>query len=316
MSTTDIERLGELREDEKTSRVELDDDSQDGAARAMIIVRGRFLGRTLSIPDAGMVIGRSEECELTVGSSRDGTSRRHARLFYADGELQVEDLGSTNGLLINHLRSRASVLLPGDLLQVGETLFKIVGDGDEIRYHEAMYKMAVRDALTGLFNRTHLEATLDREIQRAKRYRNPLSLLLMDLDHFKDVNDAHGHVVGDAVLMQLGELLLGCLRSHDLPCRYGGEEFVVVLPETGGAGALILAERCRATLAEHRFLVDGTEVALTVSVGVATLEREPTADSLIRAADRALYIAKNNGRNQVAVAHGDEEQTERRQFLR
>ncbi len=297
----------ESAEEDQTKPLDLDEHDAEPRACAMILVKGRFLGRTISIPAGGMVVGRGDECDLVIGSARDGTSRQHARLYFEGKDLRVEDLGSTNGLFVNQLHCRKTRLSPGDLLQIGDSVFKIVGDGDEIRYHEAMYTMAVRDAVTGLFNRTHLDATMTSEIKRSQRYGHPLSVLLLDLDHFKKVNDRYGHVAGDNVLMQLGQLLLNFLRVHDLPCRYGGEEFLLLLPETDLEGALTLAERCRMTIMEHRFESSGTLIELTVSIGLACLEPGADADRLIKAADQALYQAKRDGRNCVVVGRPDQE---------
>lgn len=169
----------------------------------------------------------------------------------------------------------------------------------------AAQELARHDELTHLYNRRAMEDILAEETARAVRYGRPLSLLMMDFDHFKDVNDRHGHRAGDGVLRDAALLILGALRSNDKAIRYGGEELCVILPETAADEALALANRLREAMQGHVFPVisaDGTaiELRVTASIGVATLgERAETAERLVRAADRALYGAKAAGRNRV-----------------
>ncbi len=294
-----------MAEQKRTSKIDDASDDTDRRGQALVVVRGPFLGKKVDVPESGMIIGRSEECDLIVGTATDGTSRTHARLSFKNGSLCIEDLGSTNGLLVNRKACRQAILKPGDLLQVGATLLKVIGDMEEIRFHEMMYNMVVRDSLTGLYNRTHLESVLGQEISRARRYGHPLSLLLIDLDRFKEINDTFGHVAGDAVLCRFGKLLTSFLRAHDMPCRYGGDEFLILLPKTDVAGAMILAERCRQTIMTTRFSHGVTRIPVTVSVGVASLgEGSDRPETLILAADEALYLSKKNGRNQISESAG------------
>ncbi|MEO8585558.1 MAG: diguanylate cyclase [Acidobacteriota bacterium] len=168
-------------------------------------------------------------------------------------------------------------------------------------------EQSVRDPLTGLHNRRYLEETMRRDISRARRSRESLVVALIDVDHFKLVNDVHGHAVGDRVLLQLAGVLLGNVRSSDLVCRIGGEEFVVVMPRADVPGAVKRAEAWRTGFAACAVAGrDGTGVKATISVGVA-LYRDPaeTFASCLGRADEALYAAKNSGRNRVACADGD-----------
>jgi two-component system cell cycle response regulator len=162
--------------------------------------------------------------------------------------------------------------------------------------------LATIDALTGCLNRRALMERLERELNRVSRYRTEFSVLMIDLDRFKDVNDSRGHLVGDSMLRQVGDLLRSEVRSVDLAARYGGEEFVIVLPETDADGALIFAERLRKRVMQTNFAETGDPLNITVSIGVASAEPEgevPTPDSLIALADAALYRAKHEGRNRV-----------------
>ncbi len=161
--------------------------------------------------------------------------------------------------------------------------------------------LATIDPLTGCLNRRALVESLEQELDRARRYEFPVTVLMIDLDRFKAINDTRGHLVGDAVLRQLGELLRREARSVDLVARYGGEEFVIVLPNTGSPGGLTFAERLRARIAGHDFATDLEPLSLTVSIGVATFPAVggESVEALLAAADQALYRAKHEGRNLV-----------------
>lgn len=169
--------------------------------------------------------------------------------------------------------------------------------------NEKLHRLAHTDVLTGVSNRRHFETQAQREVVRAQRHGEPLSLLILDVDHFKRINDTHGHDVGDDVLKVLAAMAAQELREHDLLARFGGEEFVALLPNTGLDGALIVAERLRAVLGACQVAVDEETVQFTVSVGVAQLA-DGAADLgvMIKAADKALYQAKRQGRNQVCLA--------------
>ena len=166
-----------------------------------------------------------------------------------------------------------------------------------------LYELSCTDGLTGTFNRRHLDEALTTEVSRHQRYRTPLSVLLIDVDHFKRVNDTHGHDVGDSVLRGIASLLQGMVRRADLVARYGGEEMCVILPNTGSHGAAILAGRLRAAIAALRHATsDGEGIVVTASFGVTTVETEDTAvdaATMLRRADKALYAAKQGGRNRV-----------------
>ncbi len=166
---------------------------------------------------------------------------------------------------------------------------------DKERYE----RLANIDALTGCFNRRALHERLDRELDRARRYRFALTIMMIDLDRFKEVNDSRGHLAGDSVLRQIGEILRGEARSVDVVARYGGEEFAIVLSETGLDGAMIFAERVRARVAVHNFADENKPLRATVSVGVSMFPDEAvdSVESLIAKADGALYRAKDEGRN-------------------
>src|SRR6266576_1484259 len=194
--------------------------------------------------------------------------------------------------------------------QFAETVIKTAVSAIEKAYDfesavsdkQRLEKLAATDALTGLTNRRGLSEALTQELDRARRYNLALTILLADIDRFKTINDTRGHIAGDSVLRQVGELLRREARSVDIVARYGGEEFVIVMPETATQGAAIFAERVRARVQNRDFADPGEDpLRLTVSIGLASFpdDRVHSSDSFISLADQALYRAKNEGRNLV-----------------
>ena len=182
----------------------------------------------------------------------------------------------------------------------------------ELRVHERLLKeslaraeyLASTDVLTGLLNRRSLFERLEQETARCRRYGTPLSAVLIDLDHFKRVNDEHGHAAGDAVLKAVGQLIGSSIRELDIAARYGGEELCILLPQTGLEGAMTFAETLRRKLADITFEFGGVELKVTASFGVASTEAvQVGGQALIQAADVALYSSKREGRNRVSSAH-------------
>ncbi|PHS64426.1 MAG: GGDEF domain-containing protein [Thalassobium sp.] len=174
-----------------------------------------------------------------------------------------------------------------------------------LRYHEAL-AAAFRDPLTGAGNRVALDKTLQREIELTKRHGQQLSILMLDLDHFKLVNDEFGHSMGDKVLKEAVTCITGCIRQTDMCFRYGGEEFLVMLSNAEHAGALRIAERIRMSISSLAFSNEKGRLQVTTSIGCATLTMEDSMDSLVQRADKALYQAKHNGRNRVVCDTDDE----------
>ena len=172
------------------------------------------------------------------------------------------------------------------------------------RLQEELREQAVRDGLTNLFNRRYLDETLERELARAKREGYPLSLVMIDIDHFKKLNDTYGHQAGDKVLRELAALLWGDIRAEDVPCRYGGEEFLVMLPRMPLEIALERAEGWRQTFEATRVPFGDFNLGATLSCGLASYpEHARTPDDLLRCCDEALYSAKHGGRNRCETFH-------------
>jgi two-component system cell cycle response regulator len=193
---------------------------------------------------------------------------------------------------------------PAELLARLETHLRLQRLQAELREKNAMLEhLSTTDSVTGLRTRRYVGEALSLELLRATRYRTPLAVAMADLDHFKQVNDTWGHPAGDAVLRDVSQTVLGVLRGTDIAGRYGGEEILLVLPQTDLEGAAALAERVRVSIEERRFDVgNGQRIALTASLGVAALAQVPSVEALVQAADAALYEAKEAGRNRVVAA--------------
>ncbi len=171
--------------------------------------------------------------------------------------------------------------------------------------NESLERLAVTDGLTGLHNHRHFRERLEQELERALRYRLPLSCMIFDVDNFKKCNDTFGHLAGDSVLQEIAERTRNCVRRSDICARYGGEEFVVLMPQTGIEGAMVEAERIRELVASKPFAALPADQRITVSIGVATLDFNAmlVSEDLLRAADQALYQAKRAGKNRVVGAN-------------
>jgi len=266
----------------------------------LIIIYGQEIGRRVRVSTEPLIIGRSPKCQIQL--DQESVSREHCRIRFEHGEFLVRDLGSTNGTYVNDdLVQDEARLRHGDQLKVGRSILKfIVGDDVEVEYHEEIYRLMTTDGLTQLHNKRYFDEMLDREAARAKRYKRAFSLIVFDIDHFKRVNDQFGHLAGDAILRQLGAVLLGRLRVNDVLARIGGEEFALITPEVGLEGAKELAGKIKRLIGDTRFEFEGTPVEITVSVGVAEWQTHyEDASELLQAADDKMYEAKRNGRNQV-----------------
>lgn len=258
------------------------------------------LGRRYVMDKDTTTVGRGRDNDIVLPS--DCVSRRHARLEQRAGTLFVVDLASTNGTFINDdahcVRERQ--LERGDRLKIGDTIFKYLSGSDiELQYHEIIFRMTVTDGLTDLANRKQLDALLEEEIPRARRHNRDLSLLMIDIDFFKNINDTHGHLTGDSVLRGLAAILQRRLRPNDKLGRYGGEEFCAILPETSVHNAAKIAEELRALVEAHAFVAEDKNIRVTISVGAGALQAGMTLPDLYRCADEMLYKAKRTGRNKV-----------------
>jgi diguanylate cyclase (GGDEF)-like protein len=259
------------------------------------------MGRRYQFGMDSLTLGRSEECNVCIPDT--SISRQHAKIE-PDGEgFVVHDLQSTNGTCVNDVRIQNPVSLRnGDYLRVGNCIFRFLAGGNiEAEYHDVIYRLTILDGLTQIHNRRFLTEYLDNEVARSQRYDRPFSLLLLDIDKFKSINDRYGHLCGDAVLRDLSNRVRPTVRKGDLFARYGGEEFALAMVETHIEQAVEAAERLRLLVADQPFEFGNQTLQVTASIGVASMTdlSSPTPMSLLESADSRLYRAKQSGRNRV-----------------
>ncbi len=272
----------------------------------LLVLAGPHVGEMFPINAVDTVIGRGEQA--TIRLRDDSISRKHVRLVANGNEVRIEDLGSANGTVINGSRVTTSPLHDGDKIQLGATTILKFTYHDELEedFQRQMYDAALRDPLTKAFNKKHLLEQIATELAFARRHGTPLALMMLDIDHFKRVNDTFGHLAGDQVLGTLANTIRTIVRTEDMFARYGGEEFAVVMRSASIPQAGVVAERIRATIAQTRFVFAADVIPVTVSLGVAgypSTEAKEITD-LVAAADEALYEAKRTGRNRVVVRGG------------
>ncbi len=278
-----------------------------GSARTkpvLTVITGSSTGVQYKVSKGAAVIGRAPNAELRVED--DGISRTHARIRAETGRAWVEDMGSRNGTFVNGAKITAAIeLRDGDKIQVGRGTVIRFGFQDDLdeSFHENLMSSALRDGLTRLFNKRYFLERLDSELKFAMRHNAALSLLMLDLDHFKKINDTLGHLAGDTVLTTIANVLHKAVRNEDVVARFGGEEFAIILRAIEIDSAQRMAERLRKLVESTAIpLPSRDEVRATVSVGVAAYPTSPskTLEELVDAADKALYRAKHAGRNRVS----------------
>jgi two-component system cell cycle response regulator len=270
----------------------------------LVVLAGASVGEMYKIEGAKTVIGRGQKAQIRLLD--DGISREHAQLVVLKDRVVLQDLGSTNGTYCNGLKVEANKeLVDGDKILVGSTTilkFTYHDNLDEI-FQKQMYESALRDGLTKAFNKKYFTDRLESEFTFATRHVAPLTLVLFDIDHFKKVNDTHGHQAGDFVLSEISTLLTNLLRAEDVFARYGGEEFAVICRGSDLMQGQVVAERMRKAVEVNRFVFEGTHIPITISIGVAGLPDAVVKDAaeLVSFADQALYKSKHAGRNRVSL---------------
>lgn len=273
-------------------------DSRPGSLVRIYPAEG--LGQLISLSDGSVLVGRDPAAQLSIDD--DSVSRRHALLEHMRGADVVQDLGSTNGTWVNEQKISVWTLEAGDRLRFGKQIFTYLsGSSLEAQYHESVYRMMTTDGLTQAHNRRFLLDALEREVSRARRRESSVSVLMMDIDRFKAVNDTWGHLAGDAVLVEFVKRAGSILQGGETLARFGGEEFALLLPDTSLSEAAQIAENIRAAVSLAPVRFEAQEIPLTASIGVADLNacRVTTVSALLEAADQMLYLAKSSGRNQV-----------------
>jgi two-component system, cell cycle response regulator len=270
--------------------------------RAVLLrMDGVQAGQIIGIEQLPFTVGRHPTNSLCI--DEDSISRFHSRITRQGDLYFVEDLGSRNGTFLSGTRVSRAALKDDTWIQFGPRVsFRFsMTDVREERLLRKLYESSTRDALTGAYNRTHFEERLRAEVAYAIRHATPIALVLIDLDHFKKVNDTYGHPAGDQVLRSASAACTRALRTEDVFARFGGEEFAVVLRGIEVNGAARLAERLRQAVAGLEVESDGRRIPVTMSAGAASLAccRTPSPEDLVATADRRLYLAKQRGRNRV-----------------
>jgi diguanylate cyclase (GGDEF)-like protein len=274
------------------------------STRALLtVVSGPNIGRVFSLRDGETVIGRGRDCHVRIDDA--GASRSHARILVEEGRYILEDLHSTNGTFVAGRRIEREELNSGDRIHVGPNIvvsFAIL-DAQAERLAHQLYESSVRDPLTRAHNRRYLVERLASEIAYARRHGTRLALILFDLDHFKRVNDTHGHLAGDDVLRDVTAMVSRLIRAEDVFARFGGEEFVILVRGISHTNINRFAERVRAAVERLEIASESTVLRVTISIGVASFDeladKTRTPDALLRLADERLYRAKTEGRNRV-----------------
>ena len=273
----------------------------------LIVIRGRSVGLLHELdPARPSIVGRSADADLTIEDI--AVSRQHARIESGRDGFTLLDLNSTNGIFVNGVRVKHHLLRDGDRVQVGTiTILKFCFQDElEASFQKQLYDSATRDPLTRIYNRKFFLETLDVDFAHGYKNDTALSLILLDIDRFKNVNDTFGHLAGDQALIEISVLIQKALRTEDVLARYGGEEFAVLLRFTSRQAAISIAERIRETVRDHSFTFEDQEFRLTVSIGVATLwlKSHESPRDLIKDSDDHLYRAKQAGRDRVAYTSG------------
>ena len=293
-------------DDEATSVIDIpvEDVTGERDRAYFIVLAGANVGEMYKLEGAEIIIGRAKDAHIRLLD--DGISRHHCKVSaLPTGDILIEDLNSRNGTFANGKRIRTHILQDGDRIRMGSTTilkFTYNDDLDE-HFHRQMYEAALRDALTKAFNKKYFQDRLVSEFAYSERHHTPLSLVMMDIDFFKRVNDTYGHLAGDHVLQGIAQRIMSSIRAEDVFARYGGEEFAIICRGIPLPNAAILAERLRTIVAGTPFRWDDKVLPVTISLGVAGVPDPRIRDpkELVQAADQALYQAKQAGRNRVAI---------------
>jgi diguanylate cyclase (GGDEF)-like protein len=269
----------------------------------LVVIAGSRLGHRIQLGKGTVMIGRGSTSAVLLDS--DSVSRQHARVEWTGSHHKLVDLNSTNGTYVNEAKIDDHVLADGDRVQVGKALLKYISGGNiESQYHEEIQRLTRYDGLTGVHNKRHFEETFETELMLSRTQPRTLTLVLFDLDHFKNVNDTWGHTAGDAILRQVAEIAAKQTDpDRQILGRVGGEEFALLWPGADLDQGRGLADRIREAVASEPLSFGGTQIPITVSLGVSVrgLESAEPGREFYQRADTKLYEAKAAGRNCVKV---------------
>jgi two-component system cell cycle response regulator len=276
----------------------------------LTFMSGPALGKEIPLINRQLILGRGTDCDITIPDP--SVSRKHVQIdcrkILKRGEdptmkIVLRDLGSRNGTFINYVQVQRAVLKPGDKIFLGRVILKFDHrDIAEQNFYEELYRLATTDSLTSLLNKATITRFLTEEVEAGVRKQRWISTVLVDIDGFKSLNDVFGHLTGDRIIQSIAELLRKSCRKRDRIGRFGGDEFLIILPETGPKGAAKLAERLRKIVETSVNAELGLSLSVTSSLGVASsCANKASPENLLENADLALYRAKALGRNRVEV---------------
>jgi diguanylate cyclase (GGDEF)-like protein len=272
----------------------------------LVVVKGAKAGDRILLNKDEITIGRTTNMDLCLEQNR--VSRMHAVIQRVnEQQFILIDNNSTNGTLVNSKEIKKAVLEDQDIITIGDSGLKfIAGNSPEQSYYNELYRQIHMDKVLRIYNKHYFLTRLDEEIRGCRRYDHELSLILFDVDHFKRLNDTYGHLAGDKALVQLAGLIKNSIRDTDILCRYGGEEFTIIMPHTNSLQAYVVAEHTRALIAKTPVNHDSISISMTISLGItsykSTSTQPCTKELMIAQADKALYQAKQSGRNKAVLS--------------
>lgn len=283
--------------------IKLEKEKAKDQEACLIIVRGTPLSKRYELTQARMYMGRDASAEIILNDPN--VSRKHAEVIKEGEEVKLRDNSSTNGTFVNDKKIEGTVTLrKEDMIKVGNTILKYLPKGEiEIFFLGSLESAAHTDPLTKVYNKGYIMEALEADFKRAKALHQDFSIIILDLDHFKKVNDTHGHDAGDIVLREMANLVRAKIPKNAVFGRFGGEEFLILLPSTALEGAVGVAENIRSGIEKNSFVYESKRLPVTASIGVAELAADvDTSNALFKLADKAVYQAKSGGRNQVCTA--------------
>jgi two-component system cell cycle response regulator len=274
--------------------------------RALLtVLTGLNAGQVFTLDTDESTIGRGREANVRIEDV--GISRTHSRIVRTmEGKFVVEDLGSTNGTFVAGVKVERVEIRTGDRVQIGPNVvlrFAILDEAEEQLAHQ-LYEASTKDGLTKVYNRKYFVERLAAEVAYAQRHKSPLAIILFDLDHFKKVNDTHGHLAGDVVLRVVAAQVQRTIRTEDVLARYGGEEFVILVRGIPHPNVAHFGERVRKAVERLTVPWEHIQIRATISIGVGSLSELPetaAGDELLHLSDERLYSAKSGGRNRVVA---------------
>jgi two-component system, cell cycle response regulator len=297
--------VGEFDDTTSVLRAQVAAPVETSRSPCFVVIAGKEVGKLYKLSAPEVVIGRVGG-GAAIEVPDQGVSRQHAKIKRnPDGSISICDLESTNGTFCNGERISLRALSDGDRVQIGTTtILKFsMQDALEEDFLRQQYESATRDELTGCFNKKYFLERLAGDLAFARRHHSTLSLAMIDIDRFKNINDSYGHLAGDNVLRTLGQVLAETIRAEDVLARVGGEEFALIMRTCASAEAGLALERIRRRIASTDFVHDGKKMEVTVSAGIATRgpDGPESSEALLEAADKLLYLAKKNGRDRVEL---------------